>query len=177
MPTLTVVKIGGSTLSSADTTLSDLAALVTSGARFIVVHGGGKAITARLAEAGLEGRFVNGLRETSREAMPLVAEVLDSVNEGLANDLQALGVRARRFSSFLPALRAVEVPALGAVGEVTAVETGLLRDALDQGEVPLIAPIGINPASEQLLNINADTAAGEVAVATQADRMVFMTDV
>ncbi|MCK9496787.1 MAG: acetylglutamate kinase [Dehalococcoidia bacterium] len=179
MATTTVVKIGGSTLGSQDTSLQDVVALHREGLRPVVVHGGGAMITDWLGKMQIESTFVDGLRSTSEAALAVVVGVLRGVvNVQLVGEIVGLGgnavgvsgvdggaVKARRYDE-----------RLGYVGEVTEVDGTFVQSLLDAGVIPVIAPIGLEPPS-QPLNINADTVAGEVARALRADSLVFLTDV
>jgi len=179
MATTTVVKIGGSTLGSQDTSLEDVVALHREGLRPVVVHGGGAMITDWLGKMQIESTFVDGLRSTSEAALAVVVGVLRGVvNVQLVGEIVGLGgnavgvsgvdggaVKARRYDE-----------RLGYVGEVTEVDGTFVQSLLDAGVIPVIAPIGLEPPS-QPLNINADTVAGEVARALRADSLVFLTDV
>ncbi len=175
----TVVKIGGSTLGSQDTSLQDVVALHRAGARPVVVHGGGAMITDWLKRMAIESVFVDGLRSTSREALDVVVGVLRGVvNAQLVAEVVALGGQAVGISGVdggcVQARRYDE--RLEYVGEVTGVDGDFIRSLLDAGVIPVIAPIGLE-APSQPLNINADTVAGEVARALRADSLVFLTDV
>src|SRR3990172_4375098 len=181
---ITVVKIGGSTLGQHDTSLDDIAALHKEGRRFVVVHGGGATITEWLAKHGVESRFVRGLRATDAAALEVVVAVLAGlVNTSLVAELEARGARAAGRSGADGALlRARRYnPELGFVGEITAVDAAALRAVVEGGAVCVLAPIAIEEEGgalrAQLLNVNADTAAGDVAVALGAERLVFLTDV
>jgi acetylglutamate kinase len=174
-----VVKIGGSTLGAEDTTLEDLVALQQAGRPPIAVHGGGGLITDWLARLGLESEFVEGLRSTNEEALRVVIAVLRGVvNTELVASISALGGRAAGLSG----VDGVTVSAeryderLGFVGRITGVDGSLLEAVANSGAIPIVAPIGIEPPG-QPLNINADTVAGEVARAVQAEQLVFLTDV
>jgi len=177
--TTTVVKIGGSTLGSQDTSLHDVVALHREGLRPVVVHGGGAMITDWLGKMEIESTFVDGLRSTSEDAIRVVVGVLRGVvNTQLVAEIVGLGgnavgvsgvdggaVKARRYDG-----------RLGYVGEVTEVDATFIESLLEAGVIPVIAPIGLE-APSQPLNINADTVAGEVARALRADSLVFLTDV
>ena len=174
-----VVKIGGSTLGAEDTTLEDIVALQRAGERPIVVHGGGAMITEWLDRLEVPTDFVEGLRSTSAEALDVVIAVLRGIiNTRLVAQLEALGGRAIGLSGVDGGLLRAERydPRLGFVGRVTSVDGALLRTIVDAGLVPVIAPIGLE-APSQSLNINADTVAGEVARAVEAQHLVFLTDV
>lgn len=180
---ITVVKIGGSTLGRHDTSLDDLASLQATGHRFIVVHGGGSTVTEWLAKHDVDSRFVRGLRATDERALPVVVAVLSGlVNKRLVAELQARGVRAVGLSGADGGiLRARRFDAeLGFVGEIAAIDGEALRAASKEGIV-VLAPIALEVEGEatkaQLLNVNADTVAGDVAAALPAERLVFLTDV
>ena len=174
-----VVKIGGSTLGAEDTTLEDVVALQRAGQRPIVVHGGGASIDDWLDRLGVSSEFVDGLRATSAEALEVVVAVLRGVvNTRLVAQIGALGGRAVGLCGVDGAVVRAERydRRLGFVGRVTGVDRELLLTLLDVGTIPVIAPIGLEPP-DQPLNINADTVAGEVARALEAERLIFLTDV
>ena len=174
-----VVKIGGSTLGQHDTSLDEIAALHAEGHKLVVVHGGGATISEWLERAGVPSRFVRGLRITDEATLDVVVAVLAGfVNKRLVAELEARGARATGLSGADGAIiRARRYdPALGFVGEIVAVDADALRAAV-QDAVVVLAPIAIEVDGAQLLNINADTAAGEVALALHAERLVFLTDV
>ncbi|MEX2160227.1 MAG: acetylglutamate kinase [Dehalococcoidia bacterium] len=174
-----VVKIGGSTLGAHDTSLDDIAALHAEGKQLVVVHGGGATISEWLERAGVPSRFERGLRVTDAATLDVVVAVLAGVvNKRLVAELQARGARATGLSgvdgAIIRARRYDE--ALGFVGEVVSVDAEALRGAA-QNAVVVLAPIAIEDGGSQLLNVNADTAAGEVAAALHAEQLVFLTDV
>ena len=179
MPLTTVVKIGGSTLGSEDTTLQDLVAMQRAGERPVVVHGGGAMITDWLRRLEIPSQFIDGLRSTNADAIDVVVGVLRGVvNTQLVGEIGALGGRAVGLCGVDSGLVTAERydDRLGFVGRVTGVNTKVLLSLLDSGVIPVIAPIGLE-APSQPLNINADTVAGEVARALRADSLVFLTDV
>jgi acetylglutamate kinase len=179
-----VVKIGGSTLGSHDTTLEDLVALQGQGWRPLVVHGGGAAVSEWLKVHDTPTRFVRGLRVTDAASLRVVVAVLGGlINKELVAALNALGARAIGLSGVDGALIRVSTldPELGYVGRVEQVDGEMLRRLLDEGYLPVIAPLGLlwqdAGPRDQILNINADTVAGEVALALGARWLVFLTDV
>jgi acetylglutamate kinase len=179
-----VAKIGGSTLGAHDTTLEDVVALQQRGVRPVVVHGGGALITEWLKLHNVPTRFERGLRVTDERTLEVVVAVLAGlVNKGLVAALAAAGGRAVGLSGADGGLFKARVldDKLGFVGEVVEVDTRPLMDLLDDGFVPVVAPIAVEwrdeAPSSQLLNINADTAAGAVAEALAARWLVFLTDV
>lgn len=181
---ISVIKIGGSTLGSHDTSLDDIAALHAEGERIVVVHGGGAIISEWLDRHGVETRFVHGLRATDEAALDVVVAVLAGVvNKHLVAELESRGASAVGLSGADGGLlRAQRYDAeLGFVGKVAHVEPAPLLNILESGSIAVMAPIAVegdaDSVSAQLLNVNADTAAGEVAAALPAERLIFLTDV
>ncbi len=180
-----VVKIGGSTLGSHDTTLHDLVTLQQQGVNSVVVHGGGKIISDWMAKQGVMPRFVRGLRVTDAPSIDIVVAVLTGlINKNLVASMVELGARAIGISGADDGMLRANIrdPELGLVGDVVNVNTDPIIAVLDSGCIPVIAPVGVKVAeggegSPTLLNINADTAAGEIAAALGASRLVFLTDV
>jgi len=176
----TVIKLGGSTLGAHDTSLRDIAAARREGRPIVVVHGGGATISAWLSRAGIQPRFVSGLRVTDEASLEIVVAVLAGlVNKTLVAELSALGAPAIGLSgadSMLLQARRFD-DELGYVGQVVRVNPYAVEELLRLGHLPVIAPIAIEPDGKQLLNTNADTAAGELAAALKAECLVFLTDV
>ena len=174
-----VIKLGGSTLGSEDTTLQDIVLLKNLNIQPVLVHGGGSTITDWLGRIGKKAQFVRGLRVTDAETMEIVRMTLvGKVNTELVSSLNALGVRAVGISGL--DARTIEAQPissdLGLVGEVTRINLDLLRALAKAGYVTVIAPIGSGDG-DQALNLNADTAAGEIAAALQAEKLICLTDV
>ena len=180
---LTVIKIGGSTLGSHDTTLMDLVELQKKGENFVVIHGGGKTISEWMEKQGVRPKFVNGLRVTDSQSLDIVVAVLTGViNKSLVASINSLGGRAIGISGADGNMVSAEIadPELGYVGKIKSVDTTPIEAILEAGYIPVIAPVGIHSGSgddNKLLNINADTVAGYVSSSINANRMVFLTDV
>lgn len=180
-----VVKIGGSTLGSHDTSLRDLVALQEEGQQVVVVHGGGNVISQWMQRQGLAPQFVGGLRVTDAPSLEIVVAVLGGlINKELVSLMYEFGGRSVGLSGIDGCMVEAEIgnPELGFVGEVTNVNVDLIRVALDSGFIPMIAPLGVHvrDGSENAgspLNINGDTVAGELARALEAQQLVFLTDV
>ncbi len=185
MKNLLVVKIGGSTLGQHDTTMEDLVGLQNKGVPVVVVHGGGKIVTDWLSKQGAATQFVQGERVTDKVGLDVVTAVLAGlVNKDLVATLNALGGRAIGISGVDGSLLQGKIknPDLGYVGTLTNVNTGLLEVLLKAGYMPVVSSISINQSekpgkSPLLLNVNADTAAGEIAAAMRAEKLVFLTDI
>jgi acetylglutamate kinase len=180
-----VVKIGGSTLGSQDTTLHDLITLHSRGFHLVVVHGGGNKVTEWLEKMGISTNFVRGLRVTDEETLRVVIAVLAGlVNKELVAAINSMGGKAIGLSGVDGALiqAKIEKPGIGYVGEVVKVNPESIITILSAGYIPVIAPGGLKLPDEDndpvmLLNINGDVSASEIALALKADNLIFLTDV
>ena len=180
-----VVKIGGSTLGGNDTSLQDLVALHQAGRAVVVVHGGGNVISEWMRRQNLAPNFVNGLRVTDAPSLEIVVAVLGGlVNKELAALLQNLGAPTIGISGMDGCLLQARVakPELGYVGEIDRVDPAPVHAILAAGFIPLVSPIAVDATdgsghAGQPLNVNGDTAAGALAHALEAERVIFLTDV
>jgi acetylglutamate kinase len=181
-----VVKYGGSTRSGAEelkNTLQDIVLMKFVGMRPVVVHGGGKDITTLTEKMGIRSQFVDGLRVTDLPTMEVVEMVLGGkINKELVSTIQQLGGQAVGLSgkdgNMLQATRMKSKTGkdIGFVGRVSKVNTSIL-DILDKEQfIPVIAPLGLG-ADGKTYNVNADEAAGAIAAALKAEKLVFLTDV
>mgnify|MGYP001611925993 CR=1 FL=1 len=155
-------------------------ALQKQGQPLVVVHGGGKTLTQWQERLGLKAKFVKGLRVTDKDFLPVVVAVLAGlVNKELVAQVSALGGQAIGLSGIDGRMIEAEIqdPDLGFVGRITHVNPQPVLSLVNEGYIPFIAPIGVDIKSGGPLNINADTVAGEVAVALGAERLVFLSDV
>ncbi len=176
-----VIKIGGNVLPHREAFCDDVRALWQAGVFTVIVHGGGKAVTDMEKTLGREASFVQGLRVTDGDALELVQMVLaGKVNSDLVAMLNARGIRAIGLTGAdgeLFSAKPRKKPAgLGFVGEVDEVNVATFVTLGEAGFVPVIAPLGITEEG-QLLNINADTVAGEIAKALAARHFMLLTDV
>tara|TARA_B100000745_G_scaffold298008_1_gene245891 strand:+ start:1421 stop:2227 length:807 start_codon:yes stop_codon:yes gene_type:complete len=180
-----VIKVGGSTLGEGDSTIPDIVALWKRGAKPVVVHGGGKVITDWVAKQGIQPEFINGLRRTDKATLDVAVAVLAGlVNSQLVAEFQSAGANAVGISGVSAGLLEAEVlnPDLGYVGKIVKANPAPLETLIDAGSIPVIAPTALNlyPSNideDGILNINADTSAGHIAKAVQADQLIFQTDV
>ena len=180
-----VVKIGGSTLGGNDTSLQDLVALHRAGRPVVIVHGGGNVISDWMQRQNLAPNFVNGLRVTDAPSLEIVVAVLGGlVNKELAGLMQRLGGPTIGISGADGCLLQARVanPELGYVGEIVAVDPAPVNAILSSGYVPMISPIAVDVTqgsdhAGHPLNVNGDTAAGALAHALRAERVIFLTDV
>jgi acetylglutamate kinase len=176
-----VVKHGGSTMASGSALTQDLLLLQHLGVRVVVVHGGGPEITAMLDSLQVPIQWVEGLRVTDEAVLDVATMVLGAkVNTRLVAVINGQGGRAVGLSgvdgNLLVVNKAQMSQDLGFVGTVTAVNTSLLNSLLDDGYIPVIAPIGID-GQGQTYNVNADAAAGAIAGALGAASLALLTDV
>lgn len=182
-----VVKYGGAAFDSTLLPLHaarNLARLVLSGRRVVLVHGGGRAVTEEAARRGLPTRFVDGLRATDKEMLDVVRTVMvGRINKDLVGRLGRSGVRAIGLSGEDGGLirartirRGDGATDLGYVGEPTEVRTDVLHMVWRAGMLPVVASVAADEAGVPH-NINADSAAAALAAALFAERLVYVTDV
>jgi len=181
-----VVKYGGSTRSGAEelrNTLQDIVLMKFVGMRPVVVHGGGKDITSALEKMGLRSNFVDGLRVTDLPTMKVVEKVLGGkINRELVDLIHGLGGRALGLSGKDGGLlQTTKVKSksgkdIGFVGKVSKVNTRILKKLDREKFIPVIAPLGLGKDGKTY-NVNADEAAGAIAAALGAEKLVFLTDV
>lgn len=157
----------------------DIAEMRKTGISVVVVHGGGPQISAALDKAGIEPEFVDGLRVTTLKALPVIRDVLlEEISKPLAAKIIENGSTAIALNGVTEDLFIAEISRadLGYVGEVFAVRDGFLRELLHEEIVPVISSIA--PDEEgNLVNVNADQAAASVAIALEAEELIFLTDV
>jgi acetylglutamate kinase len=177
---IVVVKYGGNAMSDDLTTFAeDIVLLHAVGMKVVVVHGGGPQIGDLLARLGMETRFVDGLRVTDAETLDVARMVLvGKVNRDVVSAINVHGPLAVGMSgedgAFLSA--SALSPELGFVGDLESVDPSLLCRLLDADLIPVVATIAVD-AGGQSYNVNADTAAGAIAAALQAEKLVYLTDV
>jgi acetylglutamate kinase len=180
-----VIKIGGSTLGQHDTTLEDLVTLQKRGIKVVVIHGGGKIITEWLAKQGASTKFVQGERVTDKVGLEVATAVLCGVvNKQLVADINISGGKAVGLSGVDGCLLEAKIrnPEQGYIGQVIKVNVDILHTLLIGGYIPVISSVSINTFEKpvdapSLLNVNADTAAGEIAAAIEAGALIFLTDI
>jgi acetylglutamate kinase len=187
----TVIKVGGSVMEDPESLralLVDVVFMQTVGMRPVIVHGGGKAITAAMERAGLAPRWVKGRRYTDEATLEIVARVLaEDINADIERHITKFGGRAsglhHKTHQCLYGRRLTmpgddgEAVDLGRVGEVTEVDILPIENLCLAGVVPVLPSLAEDEDEEEkLLNVNADTAAAAVAQALRADKLVFLTD-
>jgi len=178
-----VIKYGGAVMEEEQLksmVAQDVTLLRKIGIDVVVVHGGGKEITALSQKLNIETKFVNGQRYTNEETRDVVQMVLaGSINKDIVRRINIHGGRAVGISGIdagLITVKKYEQDDLGLVGEVIDVNTSLIKNLLRDGYLPVIAPIGVDE-NGTVYNVNADIAAGSIAGALEAAKLVYMTDV
>ncbi len=187
-----VIKYGGSFMDSPDETVRtgvarDIVFLEAVGINPIVVHGGGKAITRAMEKAGLKANFIQGQRVTDEATVQVVDQVLSrEINPEVVATIHSLRGKAKGFAGTeIFTCRKLRVDDkerpgakidIGFVGEVIAVNSAPLIECIAQGITPIISPTARDERG-QIYNCNADVAAAQAAIALNARRLVFMSDV
>ena len=176
-----VIKCGGSVLIDQnlfDIFIQDISTLNKLGFTPIIVHGGGKRISNKLNEIGLESKFIKGLRVTDKETIKVVEEVLIDFNKEIINALDKQNCESQTINSkennILPVIQ--ENEELGFVGSPTNVDQSIIDKIIADKKVPIIAPLGLDK-NDQTYNVNADTAAGYIAKKINARRLIILSDV
>lgn len=186
----TVIKVGGSLIDDTDSLrylLLDIHFMETVGMRPVVVHGGGKRISAAMQEAGIEPRFVEGRRYTDAATLDIVERVLATeTNHYLAGEFEKLGGRAMTLNfESTPVLTGQKIKLddkdgnpvdLGFVGEITKVDRLVIDNLCYAGQVPFIPSMAQTPEGQKL-NVNADTVATKLAQELNADKLIILSDV
>lgn len=178
----TVIKVGGNELDDASFLAGLTRVLAVMPERPVIVHGGGKELTALQRRLGLESRFVDGLRVTDEESLAVAEMVLRGrANLRLVSTLCSAGIPALGLSGVDAGLVTVEKLAhaagdLGYVGRPVAVAAGRLQTLLAAGFLPVLAPISLG-TDGHTYNVNADQVAAAVATALDAGRLIFLTNV
>ena len=189
-----VVKVGGSIMDDPATLsnlLADVCFMSAVGMHPVIVHGGGAAITQAMKDAGLEPHFVHGRRYTDERTLHIVEDVLcNSINQSMVETINEAGYRAMGMHSLSSCvvfatklfLEGVDEASdqmrkidLGFVGEVRSVNAHLLKALIESGHIPVIAPVARDAAGGKL-NVNADSVAGHVAAALQAEKIILVSD-
>lgn len=185
-----LIKYGGHAMvddEAKSSTARDTVLLKYVGMKPLIVHGGGPEISRSMDKLGKEPKFIKGLRVTDEETMEIIEMVLvgkistEIVSELIKHDGDAISLSGKDSSLIFAHKKAAskideEIVDLGLVGEVDCVNTDLLDMFLENNYIPVISPVGIAEDGTSL-NLNADTAAGEVASAVGAEKLIILTDV
>ena len=176
-----IIKCGGSVLIDPNlfkNFIQDVAVLKKLGFNPIIVHGGGKRINNKLSEVNIESNFIKGLRVTDKNTINIVEDVLIEFNKEIVDALSELSCKAKKITSRENNIISViqENKNLGFVGIPTKINKDFLNETIKYNEVPVVAPLGLDK-NNQTFNINADTAAGFIAIELKARRLMIISDV
>ncbi len=184
-----LIKMGGSAMDNPELVrevMRDIVFLENAGINPVIVHGGGKAISAAMTKTGLEAKFVGGLRVTTPEAIEIVEKTLHhEINVGLVNTINEFGGKAASIHG-LSVFSAKQLfgkdesgaPVdIGRVGQVTSCRTEDILYAISAGLVPVVSPLGKHEETGEAHNINADLAAAALACALKPAKLVYLSDV
>jgi len=179
-----VLKYGGQVMASdklSKAFAQDAAICNLAGLSNLVIHGGGPQIKKKLEEQNIPSKFILGLRVTDENVIKIVEDVLlNEINPELVNTIASFGaksepVTARNANAILK-VKTAKNPELGFVADPEEINIKKLNKILEENKVPVIAPMGLGE-NNQVYNINADTAAGTIAIKIKAERLLLMTDV
>ncbi len=178
-----VIKYGGAVMEDErlkSSVAQDVTLLRKIGIDVVIVHGGGKEITSLSSKLNFETKFVDGQRYTDENTRDVVQMVLaGSANKDIVRRINIHGGRAVGISGIDGGLITVKKYAkedLGLVGEVVDVDVSLIKNLLDNGYLPVVAPLGVDKEGT-VYNVNADIAAGPIAAALSAVKLFYMTDI
>ena len=176
-----VVKYGGNAMINEELkhdVMRDMVLMNLIGVKVVLVHGGGPEISEMLRRVGKKSEFVDGLRVTDEETSEIVQMVLaGKINKSLVAKLDMLGGKAMGISGMDGGLIEARMldERLGYVGEIEKINPEPLNDLLEKGYIPVVSTIGCDETGH-VYNINADTAAAEIAAALHAESLISMTD-
>jgi len=178
---LIVIKYGGNVLIDRNifnNFIEDISVLNKLGLSIVVVHGGGPRIERKLKKENIKTKFINGLRVTDEKVISIVEEVLIDFNKDIVNSLMKKGSQAVSITSKLNNIIKVipDNKELGFVGIPESINTEILKNIINQKQIPIIAPLGIDK-DKNTYNINGDTAASAIAKKLKSRRLLLMTNV
>ena len=176
-----VIKYGGNVLIDRNifnNFIEDINILNKLGLSIIVVHGGGPRIKRELDKENIETKFINGLRVTDKKIIKIVEDVLIDFNNDIVNSLKKKGSKAISINTKINNIISVvpEKPELGFVGIPNNINLDIVKDIINQNQIPVVAPLGLD-INSQTYNINGDTAASAIAKKLKARRLLLMTNV
>lgn len=178
-----VIKYGGATVDEKGidpSVLEDIVFMNYAGMKPILVHGGGPLISKFMKKAGIEPRFVAGRRVTDAESIYIIDKALHTINRQIVKTLKDLGTKvfglSGRENNLIRVRKLKTEVDLGFVGEVTSVDTTVVKQLIEDNIIPVIYPLGIG-RDRNLYNVNADDVASEIAMALKAEKFVLLTNV
>ncbi|MBU0881232.1 MAG: acetylglutamate kinase [Candidatus Omnitrophica bacterium] len=178
-----VIKYGGSSVDEKGIDpdiLEDIMFMNYAGMRPVIVHGGGPYISRMMKKAGIEPKFIDGRRYTDNESLVIIERALAAINGKIVKTLKGMGAKAfgisGRENGLIRARKIRSQADLGYVGEVTSVDTTVIKRLIRDNMIPVIYPLGIG-RDHHAYNVNADDVASEIAVALNAEKFVLLTNV
>lgn len=189
-----VIKYGGHAMVNCDlkqAVMQDVILMKYVGINPVIVHGGGPEITGMLKKLGIQSQFVGGCRITDKDTMEIAEMVLvGKINKEIVSLINHYGGKAVGLSgkdaNLIEAVKKMGksksedgeeiLQDIGFVGDVAKINAGIVKNLMNDGYIPVVAPVGVGPKGESY-NINADYVAGEIAVALNADKLILLTDV
>jgi acetylglutamate kinase len=178
-----VIKYGGAAVDEKgidNGILEDIILMNFAGVHPVVIHGGGPFISRMMKKAGIEPRFIHGRRFTDRQTVGIIDRALNTINKRIVRAMKDMGARAFGLSGRENALIRVKKMKtehdLGFVGEVTGVDTTVVKQLIDDDIIPVIYPLGLGRDGE-IYNVNADDVASVIAIALKAEKFVLLTNV
>ncbi|KIL07921.1 UNVERIFIED_ORG: acetylglutamate kinase [Clostridium botulinum] len=180
-----VVKYGGNAMISdelRETVINDIILMKCVGIDPVIVHGGGPDISDFLDKLGKQSEFINGLRYTDEDTMEIVQMVLGGkVNKNLVSLIETFGGKAIGLcgmdGSLIRAKKLEKDIDLGYVGEITKIDTNILKTALNAGYIPVVGSVALGEDDNKAYNINADICASKISSALNAEKLILLTDV
>ena len=176
-----VIKYGGNVLIDRNifnNFIEDISVLNKLGLSIVVVHGGGPRIERELKKENIESKFVKGLRVTDKKVIGIVEKVLIDFNKDIVNSLISKGSKAIPINTDSNNIINVtpDKEELGFVGIPNKINTDIINEAINQNQIPVVAPLGLD-MNNQTFNINGDTAASAIAKKLRSRRLLLMTNV
>ena len=176
-----VIKIGGSVLNDEKLfkiLIEDISILKKMNFNPVLVHGGGKRLTAKLNQLNIQSKFVKGLRVSNKNVVKIAEEIFIEFNKEILNEIKNYSVNAKSITSKENNIISVKAISkeLGYVGTPYKVNTDILKKIVEANEIPIIAPLGLN-SNNQVYNVNADDIATFVASSLNARRLIMISDV
>ena len=176
-----VIKIGGSVLNDKrlfKILIEDISILKKMNFNPILIHGGGKRLTAKLNQLNIESKFVDGLRVSNKDVVKIAEEVFIEFNKEILNEIKNYSVNAKSITSKENNIISVKAISeeLGFVGKPYKIHTDILKKIFKEGKLPIIAPLGLD-SKNQVYNVNADDIATFVASSLNARRLIMISDV
>lgn len=179
---MVLVKLGGSVMEveeNLESLMDDLAFMHAIGMKVVIVHGGGKAISAAIKNSGHEPKFIDGQRVTDETTMEIVRHTLNNVvNPDLVRRLMARGANAKPVhGNWIFRAQKIQEPDRGYVGRVTGVDARTVAQMMDAGIIPIVTPLATGEDDSHLYNVNADVSAAALAQALKVRKFALVSDV